>query len=188
MAVEVPLISSVQSQRRRQMSETQAVSRMENFWVHWRLITCDAKDALLQIGCASVCPFQTSPRVQLNSILISCNLFLLERDHVRPLPIRSLCSCRPLACQLCLRPKETVRSLLYCSRKRSGAQLNDSFTIPVNIPKPLLPCEVHVRPHKTLSPTPNINTTTDIVAPIADPAFRATYRDLESSATAQGRE
>jgi hypothetical protein len=77
-------------------------------------------------------------------------------------------------------------SLLF--GKQSGAQLNDSFTIPVNIPRPLLPCKVHVRPHKTLSHTPNINTTTNNAAPIADRVSRATYRDRESSAIAQRRE
>ena len=91
---------------------------------------------------------------------------------------------QPSDASIVLLTRYTVRSLPWCPRKQSRAQLNDSFTIPVNIPKPLLPCEVHVGPHKTLSHTPNINSTANNTALIADRVSQETYRDLESSAIA----
>jgi hypothetical protein len=89
---------------------------------------------LRQIGAIASAPFQTSPRVHRSQHFISCNLLLLVLEHVRPLPTRSLDSCSPLAPQLCLRPK--IRCVLFsAARAKDPAQLNDSFTTPVNIPK-----------------------------------------------------
>jgi hypothetical protein len=71
-----------------------------DFRIHLGHITCCATTVLRQIRGASAAPFRASPRVHRSQHLISWNLLLLQHDHVRPLPTRSLDSCSLLTTQL----------------------------------------------------------------------------------------